>query len=72
MREDQDFLQSLQNTELTWIGSRHDPTFYDAVFEGEHVQLRINDFPDEPPYTVFFRDQAIDIEESPRNWHLRT
>ena len=71
MRSFEDFLQVLQNTEITWIATNSDSTFFEAVFEGEHVQIRMNDFPDEPIYTAFFRDEEIDIEESPRKWHLQ-
>lgn len=71
MKSNHAFLEALQDTELTWIATRNDPTFFEAVFEGEHVQIRMNDFPDEPIYTVFFRGEEIDIEESPRKWHLQ-
>lgn len=71
MKSVQDFLQALQNTELKWIATLSDPTFFDTVFEGEHVQIRMNDFPDEPIYTVFFRGEEIDMEESPRKWRLQ-
>lgn len=64
------FLHAMQNTELAWIESRKDSRLFDAVFEGEHVQVRLNDFPEEPILTVFFRGQEMDIEESPKKWRL--
>jgi hypothetical protein len=64
------FLNDIQQAKITWIATRDDPTLFEAVFNGEHVQLRMNDFPDEPIYTLFVRDKAIDIEEGPQVWHL--
>jgi hypothetical protein len=40
---------------------------------GERWTLRINDFPDEPLYTLFAGQRPLkDIEEWPSNWVRRT
>ncbi|MDR3406721.1 MAG: hypothetical protein P4L99_29820 [Chthoniobacter sp.] len=70
MKRADDNLLALQSSELSWIATRKDPRLFEAVFDGEHIQLRLNDFPDEPIFTVFFRDREIDIEESPKKWRL--
>jgi len=64
-------LKDIQETKITWVASKDNPATFEAVFNGEQVRLRINDFPDEPLYTLFIRDEAIDIEERPRVWHLQ-
>jgi hypothetical protein len=71
MKPISEFLKDIQETEITWIATKDDPTVFEAIFGGEHVQLRMNDFPDEPIYTLFVRDEAIDIDEGPRIWHLQ-
>jgi hypothetical protein len=71
MQSNEDYLRSLQDTEITWIATRRDRTIFEAIFQGEHVMIRMNDFSDEPIYTVFLRGEEIDIEESPKKWHLQ-
>jgi len=66
-----DFLKALRDAEITWIATRGDPTLFDAVFEGEHVQIRLNEFPEAPIYTVFFRSEEFDLEEGPKTWQLQ-
>jgi hypothetical protein len=51
----ENILERIQHVEITWIVTKDDRRVFDAVFEGEHVQLRQNDFPDEPPATLFIR-----------------
>jgi len=64
-------LRDIQQTKITWVATKDDPTIFEAFFNGEHVRLRLNDFPDEPLYTLFLRDKAVDIEEGPTAWHLQ-
>jgi len=66
-----DFLKALRDAEITWIATGGDPTLFDAVFEGEHVQIRLNEFPEAPIYTVFFRSEEFDLEEGPKTWQLQ-
>jgi hypothetical protein len=60
------FLKDIQETKLTWIGIEKEPCFYEVIFQGEHVKFRLNDFPDEPPLTLFIRNEEIDLDEFPR------
>ena len=53
MKNPKDFLRALQETEFIWIATRKDPALFVAVFQREHVQLKLNDFPEEPMGTVF-------------------
>jgi hypothetical protein len=66
-----EFLEALRETEMTWIVTRGDASLFDAVFEGEHVQLRLVDFPDAPLYTISFRREEFDLEATPDIWHLQ-
>ncbi len=65
------FLEDIQQAEITWTAVKGVRVMYETVFDGEHVRLRLNDFPDEPALTIFIRDEAITIEEGPRWWHLK-
>jgi hypothetical protein len=71
MKPINEFLKDIQQMEITWVETKNDPAMFEAVFAGEHVKLRLNDFPDEPICTLFIRDKGIDIEEHPRIWHLQ-
>lgn len=70
MSTDDDFLENLQNANILWKEVTDSDAIYEAVFDGEPVKLRLNDFPDEVAYTLFFRDEELDLEERPKGWHL--
>lgn len=65
-----DLLRDLQNANILWTEAMHGHAMYEAVYKGELVKLRLNDFPDEVAYTLFVRGEEIDLEESPEGWHL--
>jgi len=33
-------------------------------------RLRMNDFPDEPMYTLMFKGESIDFDDKPANWEI--
>jgi hypothetical protein len=39
-----------------------------AIVEGDRCELTLNDFPDEPAFTVSVGDQTLDIEDLPTGW----
>ncbi|HEX4085585.1 MAG TPA: hypothetical protein VHY22_11785 [Chthoniobacteraceae bacterium] len=70
MSTNDDFLKNLQNANILWTEAKDSDAMYEAVFDGEPVKLRLNDFPDEIAYTLFVRDEEFDLEERPKGWHL--
>ena len=73
MNEDIDlFLKELEGVEIIWREAEHGHAMYETVYKGEHLMLRLNDFPDEILLGLFVRGKAIDIEESPKVWHLNS
>ena len=62
--------RDLQNANILWTEAKQGDAMYEAVYRGEPVKLRLNDFPDEVAYTLFIRGQEIDLEESPEGWRL--
>lgn len=47
-------------TSLTWS----------AVVAGEICTLKMNDFPDESMYTLTWRDETIDFNDTPKSWSV--
>lgn len=47
-----------------------DPEFpFESQIEGETWRLRLNDFPEEPMYTLFVGEDAIgDLDDWPKTW----
>jgi len=56
--------------EILWKECSHEDGHYEAVLDGQRVFLRLNDFPDEPLYSVVRGDRKVDMEERPPNWRL--
>jgi len=71
MKPTDELIADICKTDLTWMVTRGDPKMFEVVFGGEHFQLRLNDFPEEPICTLFVRDRELDLEEAPRLWHLK-
>jgi len=57
------------------IGWRRDPEnlqmFYSPELDRKNYKLRMNDFPEEPLWTLFCDGVEIDIEETPSRWEIR-
>lgn len=45
--------------------------FYSNV-EGELFQLTMNDYPDEPLYTLRWRESSFDLDDRPADWQFHT
>jgi hypothetical protein len=52
------------------VGSGHDGEFpYQAIIDGRRWEIRVNDFPAEPLYTLMIDGQeALDLEDWPTLW----
>ena len=70
MKDIEAFLKELQNAHITWIRGDYRAAIYDAVYKGETLHLRLNDFPDQIAFTLLIRGEEINLEESPSWWHL--
>lgn len=60
---------SYLNTEIKWLetGDAHYPL--EAIVDGEVWKLRLNDFPDQPLYTLIINGEAMfDIDDLPPTW----
>jgi len=62
-------IEDLLTMPIAWLKHPDKPQWSALVFD-EVCELRMNDFPDEPLYTVTWCGQALDIEEAPRSWTI--
>lgn len=65
-----DFIERLRRNTVDWRRTAESRYTFQAVFEGELVKMRLNDFPAEPICTVIHGGQEIDIEPFPETWTL--
>jgi hypothetical protein len=59
----------LENRPIEWQETE-DPDFpYAAQVEGSRLRLRINDFPDEPLFSLFIEERHVaDLDDWPGHW----
>lgn len=39
-------------------------------YSKEDCTLRMNDFPDEPMWTLFYKGESLDFDDEPKNWKI--
>ncbi|MGC3990438.1 MAG: hypothetical protein QM796_12300 [Chthoniobacteraceae bacterium] len=66
-----ELIEKIQEADVTWIPSQKEPGIFDAIFAGRHVQLRMNDFPDEIAYTLIVGGEEFEFEDTPPGWFLK-
>ena len=60
----------LINTSIYWQKIPSNERYFYMKDNGKIVLLRINNFPDEPLYTLINGIDIIDIEDKPSGWRL--
>ncbi len=60
-------IQDLKAIKIRWSPAKGKTSWAASVL-GEQCELRMNDFPDEPLYTVSWRDERFDIDDLPAHW----
>lgn len=61
-------IESLLRKAIFWRPEINEGTEFYAYIENELCQLTMNDFPDNPLYTLRWRDYSIDIDDFPEGW----
>lgn len=62
-------LDEFFNREISWSRTDDDEFPYEATVKGEHARIRVNDFPEEPLYTLLINDAPeIDFDDWPDPW----
>lgn len=55
---------------IDWKKNGNSNIYLYSLVGDERVELTINDFPDEPMYTLKIGDNTISFDDSPKNWTL--
>ncbi len=61
-------VERLFSQRITWEEQGPESRWFHALVNGETCTLRMNDFPDEPLYTLTFRGQSVDFDNRPAAW----
>ena len=61
-------VRDLLKVRIVW--KRVVPGRWGATVEGVACSLRMNDFPDEPLYTVSALGEEIDLDDAPQSWRI--
>jgi hypothetical protein len=62
-------IDDLLNVAIVWA-KESEPTMWLATIDGEVCMLTMNDFPEEPLYTLRWRDDSIDLDDAPACWSI--
>ncbi len=65
-----DWLALLKQSKVDWQKTAESPYLFRAVFQGKTVNLRLNDFPDEPLCTVIIDGKETNLDDFPKSWTL--
>ena len=63
-------VSELLSQRIQWRKPEGSSVTWSAVVNGEACTLVMNDFPDEPLYTVTSRGTSFDIDELPSCWSI--
>lgn len=64
------YINKILESKIDWEKSKTEEYFFQTIFDGRKILLRLNDFPDEPICTIIINSQETDIEEFPEKWTL--
>lgn len=45
--------------------------WYNSKYDSKECWLEINDFPDEPLWTLYYKGDKLDIEDTPFFWKIK-
>ncbi|SNB85173.1 Zn-dependent protease with chaperone function [Agrobacterium sp. 719_389] len=62
-------IQRLLKEKIVWAKEAGTPQWH-GIHDGEKCELKMNDFPDEPLYTLVWRGERIDFDDAPSSWVL--
>ncbi|MCB9475279.1 MAG: hypothetical protein H6684_12800 [Deltaproteobacteria bacterium] len=62
--------KSLLNHSLEWQPSLREGWDWEVIFGDTLCLLRMNDYPDEPLYTVFASGDSHDFDDKPTSWEI--
>ncbi len=63
-------LEFLFAEQINWQFANSGRVEFYAYVNHEKCELRMNDFPEEPLYTLTFKGQSVDFDDCPKIWSL--
>ena len=63
-----DLMDEVLRARLEW--KKTGPGQWESVLNEKRCRLTMNDFPDEPLYTVLVDEELMDIDDVPPGWHI--
>ncbi|MBL4708041.1 MAG: hypothetical protein JKY48_06340 [Flavobacteriales bacterium] len=63
-------LLELLNAKIEWVRGKSDKKFFVASYKGIDLLLRMNNFPEEPMYTLFWIEESSDFDDKPDSWKI--
>ncbi|MBI4142227.1 hypothetical protein HY484_04840 [Candidatus Woesearchaeota archaeon] len=65
----QDTVRKYFKTDIVWLHTNNPELQYKSCVDKDRLVLRINDFPDEPLYTLIVNDKPLtSFSDWPKNW----
>ena len=61
-------IRDLLEREIRWEEEVPGGIMFHATVDGELCLLRMNDYPEEPLYTVLWRELELDLDDKPGGW----
>jgi hypothetical protein len=62
-------INALLDARIAWIKEVGSPRWH-AMYAGDRCELTMNDFPQEALYTLKWRGERVDLDDSPSNWSI--
>jgi len=63
-------LAHILEAKISWREIERGGNEFMAQVDGHTCNLRMNDFPSEPLYTLMVDEEQIDLDDSPPNWTI--
>ena len=62
-------IRNLLSEEIAWVKETGHPRWL-GYFDGDKCELRLGDFPAESLYTLLWRGESFDFDDSPPCWTI--
>ena len=63
-------IKQVLDTKITWQEVTPGGIEFIAIVQGHACRLRINDFPDEPLFTLTVGSNRFDLDDAPAGWKI--
>lgn len=65
-------IDNLLEQELNWEPiPESERNFASDTYKEDECYLRMNNFPEEPLWTLFYKNESIDFDDTPNKWEIK-